>query len=253
MTARIINQRNGTEVAAFPTYELAADHRLELRREIDPTQPCPYAIRTDSEVRCEMPKQEELFPVAAAVGEKALVPVEGWPDFRDDRLECDTEIVRTAVISDCGRWRYELIRRWDGGPLLEFIMLNPSTADGRVDDATIRRCVNFAKRWGYGGIVVRNLFAYRATNPDTLVNLDQDVMVGPENREYLSRDDADCTIVAWGAHPAAVSWWDGYPFAWQRTAIRRPALFCLGTNANGSPKHPLYVPADRTPVRWEAA
>jgi hypothetical protein len=157
----------------------------------------------------------------------------------------------TAVISECGRYRYELGRRWDAdGPLLEFIMLNPSTANGYINDATIRRCIAFAKRWGYGGIVVRNLYAWRATNPAELVNLDDPI--GPKNRAFLSRTDADCTIVAWGADPAAVGWWNGYPFGWQRTVIQRPALYCLGTNAGGSPKHPLYVPADRTPIRWEA-
>lgn len=153
-----------------------------------------------------------------------------------------------AIISECSRYRFELTRRWNDGPLLEFIMLNPSTADESVDDPTIRRCVGFAKRWGYGAIVVRNLFAWRATNPAVLANIDDPV--GADNREYLARTDADCTIVAWGAHPAAVGWWNGYPFSWQSSVIERPALFCLGTNASGSPKHPLYVPSSRTPIRW---
>jgi hypothetical protein len=166
-----------------------------------------------------------------------------------DQLAIETA-ASSAVVSECGRYRYELRRIWDAsGPLLEFIMLNPSTADASVDDNTIRRCIAFAKRWGYGGIVVRNLYAWRATNPAELVNLEDPV--GPENRAYLSRADADCTIVAWGAHPAAVGWWNGYPFGWQPKVIQRPALFCLGTNANGSPKHPLYVPSSRTPIQWE--
>ena len=155
-----------------------------------------------------------------------------------------------ATISDCGQFRYELGRRWDAGPLLEFIMLNPSTADADVDDPTIRRCIAFAKQWGYGALVVRNLYAYRATDPTELANAADPI--GPENRDYLTRTDADCTIAAWGAHPAAVGWWNGYPFGWQRTVIQRPALFCLGTNANGSPKHPLYVPSSRTPTPWSA-
>lgn len=172
----------------------------------------------------------------------------------------DVDSCSGADISECGRYRWELRRCWDhAGPLLEFVMLNPSTADADVDDPTIRRIVGardkpdkpgFARRWGYGHVVVRNLYAWRATDPTELVNLDDPV--GPENRAYLSRHDADCTIVAWGANPAAVGWWEGYPFAWQRTAIQRPRLFCLGTNANGSPKHPLYVPSSRTPIRWEA-
>lgn len=157
----------------------------------------------------------------------------------------------SAVISECGRYRYELRRIWDpSGPLLEFDMLNPSTANGTVDDNTIRRCIGFAKRWGYGGIVVRNLFALRATNPQALLNYtggldDLGPAIGPENFDYLAKDDADCTIVAWGAHAATLEWFA----AGHR--IERRNLFCLGVNANGSPKHPLYVPSSRTPTRWE--
>lgn len=154
-----------------------------------------------------------------------------------------------AVISADGLYRYELHRSWGAGPVVEFIMLNPSTADAEVDDATIRRCIGFAKQWGYGALVVRNLYAYRATDPGELVNIEDPV--GPENREYLGRDGADRTIAAWGAHPAADGWWSGYPFGWQRHVIKRRRLYCLGINANGSPKHPLYVPADRALTRWE--
>lgn len=180
--------------------------------------------------------------------------------------ECVT-FVLGAVLSGCGRYRYELRRVWDPtGPLLEWIMLNPSTADASVDDPTIRRIAGseknpgFARRWGYGGIVVRNLFAFRATNPGALLAIwegslsggdyhggadDLGPAIGPENFEYLARTDADCTIAAWGAHAATLEWWA----AGHR--IERRNLFCLGTNANGSPKHPLYVRADRTPTRWE--
>lgn len=154
-----------------------------------------------------------------------------------------------AVVSSCGRYRYELVRRWDDGPLLEFIMLNPSTAGAAADDPTIRRCVGFAKRWGYGALVVRNLFALRATNPQVL-NCHSgglEVAIGPDNADHLSRSDAECTIAAWGAHAAALEWFA----AGHR--IDRPHLFCLGTNAGGSPKHPLYVPSSRTPTRWEVS
>lgn len=154
-----------------------------------------------------------------------------------------------AVISDCGRYRYELIRRWGADPMLEFVMLNPSTADAEVDDPTIRRCIGFARLWGYGGIVVRNLYAYRATDPEVLVNVDDPI--GPKNRAYLGNNIAHCTIVAWGANPAAVGWWNGYPYN-ITAALKRPRLYCLGVNSNGSPKHPLYVPSSRTPLRWVA-
>jgi hypothetical protein len=158
-----------------------------------------------------------------------------------------------ADISPCGRYRWELRRCWDhAGPLLEFIMLNPSTADADVDDPTIRRIVGtpdkpgFARRWGYGHVVVRNLFALRATNPEALLAarglFDA---IGRGNFEYLNKVDADCTIAAWGAHAAALEWHHA------GLRIKRERLFCLDTNANGSPKHPLYVPSSRTPTPWE--
>lgn len=167
-----------------------------------------------------------------------------------------------AILSDCDRYRYELTRRWDDGPLLEFIMLNPSTADASTDDPTIRRCIGFAKRWGYGALVVRNLFALRATNPGALLAYwtgslaggdyrggadDLSPAIGPANFDYLKRDDADCTIAAWGAHAAALEWHAA------GNRIERRELFCLGTNAGGSPKHPLYVPSSRTPEPWVAS
>lgn len=161
-----------------------------------------------------------------------------------------SETVCGAVISECGRYRYELTRRWVDGPLMEFVMLNPSTADASVNDPTIRRCISFAKRWGYGGIVVRNLFAYRATDPGELFMVADPI--GPLNEQYLADDSADCTIVAWGANNAASGWWSVKQWRHHSPLHRRRGLFCLGTNAGGSPKHPLYVRADRAPMRWAA-
>src|SRR5437868_12651695 len=71
----------------------------------------------------------------------------------------------SAVISPCGKFRYRLTRQWGEGAALPFVMLNPSTADAEQDDPTIRKCVGFAKRMGYDGIEVVNLYAYRATKP----------------------------------------------------------------------------------------
>lgn len=160
-------------------------------------------------------------------------------------------VVKDAVISPCAQYRYELTRIWDvTGPLLEFVMLNPSTADASIDDPTIRRCIAFAKLWGYGGIVVRNLYALRATNPQVLLNYSGNAY-GPRNDEFIGSVGGYCTIAAWGAHAATLT-----PNAIATITVLkmcRPRLYCLGTNANGSPKHPLYVPSSRTPTRWEPA
>lgn len=168
-------------------------------------------------------------------------------------IDGGTRLGGGAIISGCGRYRYELTRRWDdGGPLLEWIMLNPSTADADQDDPTVRRCIAFAKRWGYGGIVVHNLYALRATSPGVLIGYGTRPIhaIGPDNLDYLRSDDArraDCTIAAWGAHAAGL-WWHEFGLR-----IERDRLFCLGTNQGGSPKHPLYVPSSRTPIPWEAS
>ena len=155
----------------------------------------------------------------------------------------------TATLSSCGRYRYELGRRWSGGPQLEWVMLNPSTADADREDPTIRRCVRFARAWGFGGIVVHNLFAWRATHPRELARVGDPV--GPRNREFLCGAKADLTVVAWGASPAAVEWWAGRPNEWQQEILlSRPRLMCLGINGNGSPKHPLYVPSSAEACPW---
>jgi len=87
-----------------------------------------------------------------------------------------SEMVRSAVISKCGRYRYLLTRKWGKRTdFATFVMLNPSTADGFRDDATIRKCIGFAKRWGFDGIQVVNLFAWRSRDPLDLLANDIDV------------------------------------------------------------------------------
>lgn len=149
----------------------------------------------------------------------------------------------SAAFSPCGRYRYLLRRTWDqerAGVL--FVMLNPSTADGVRDDPTIRRCVGFARSWGYGSLTVANLFAFISTNPGALMLYPE--RVGPENDTALrvARHTANTIVVAWGAQ--GVHW----P---QRAAevvallrgerLDRRALFCLGTTAADQPCHPLRL------------
>lgn len=91
---------------------------------------------------------------------------------------------KTAKLSDCRTYRYELWRTWDESkPYAMFIGLNPSTADETEDDPTIRRCINFAKTWGYGGLCMTNLFAYRATQPEDMKRASDPI--GNKNDETL--------------------------------------------------------------------
>ena len=158
-----------------------------------------------------------------------------------------------ADISACGRYRYRLWRWWAHGPAMGFVMLNPSTADGEVDDPTIRRCIGFAKREGFGGIMVVNLFAFRATDPgDLLLN---SPLNDPRAREFAEAEiracaENGCVVAAWGAHPATVNRSEGVHSIRRVKEWAGPSLKCLGVTKSGAPRHPLYLPNDAPLVRW---
>lgn len=166
------------------------------------------------------------------------------------------DVRRSARISAGGRYRYTLVRRWDFGaesrPPAQFIMLNPSTADADVDDPTIRRCVGFARALDAGGIVVVNLYAYRATKPADLWRADDPV--GPDADLYLSvvarravLEDAPL-IAAWGANAKPNRVAEALRVIDRCGATDR--LTALGLTASGAPRHPLYMPATARPVPY---
>jgi hypothetical protein len=122
-----------------------------------------------------------------------------------------------------------------------FIALNPSTADHQQDDPTIRRCVGFAKHWGYQSMVIVNLFAYRATQPADLKAASNPI--GPRNDYWLRTmvASADLTIACWGNH--------GSFLARDKTVLKRfPGLHCIVQNKSLHPAHPLYLKASLTPI-----
>jgi hypothetical protein len=151
---------------------------------------------------------------------------------------------RRATFDRSSHYRYHLLREWDPGlPGVTFVMLNPSTADAEQDDPTIRRCVGFARSWGYGELDVVNLFAYRATSRRDLFAADDPA--GPANRRWLR-------YALHRGRPAVVAWGNqGLTFAEvERPSFERPGLTCLGRTARGAPRHPLYVPMNRVPQPW---
>lgn len=159
--------------------------------------------------------------------------------------------MQTAVISDCGNYRYVLTRpsevaRPDRGTAL-FLMLNPSTADAEVDDPTIRRCRGFAKAWGCNGLTVANLFALRSTDPEAL--LSNPDPIGPANDGWLRQlaSEYGDVVCAWGAHQMAVGRSIVVAQLLRQAGAR---LWCLGTTKQGFPRHPLYVPGDQPLVEW---
>lgn len=157
-----------------------------------------------------------------------------------------------TVLSEDKVYRYKLGRRWSEGSdaLVTFVMLNPSTADAELDDPTIRRCIGFAKGWGYGGLLVVNLYAYRATQPVDLWRAADPV--GPQNDGYLREAlevagiRQEPVIAAWGANarPDRVRQVLAMPWA--------DRLMALKVTKSGAPGHPLYLRSDAQPERWSA-
>jgi len=124
--------------------------------------------------------------------------------------------------------------------MLYWIMLNPSTADERKDDATIRRCVNFSRQWGFGGMEVYNLFAFRATCPDDLL-APGCTPIGEANDSYLRSIPEDGQIIAaWGAYSRRLGNRDKDVLL----LLGNRSVKCLGVTANGYPKHPVRLAND---------
>lgn len=160
---------------------------------------------------------------------------------------------KTAMLSVDKLYRYALTRIWDEDKaLVTFIMLNPSTADHEVDDPTIRRCRNFAKAWGYGGINVCNLFPLRATKPEDLL-LAEDPLGAYEATghinmkciEYLLQD-TDKTIFAWGNTPILKKLFKKFPDYRPLPTLVQKAHY-LELSKDGAPKHPLYLSGNCEP------
>jgi hypothetical protein len=152
----------------------------------------------------------------------------------------------SAHFSACRTWRYSLTREiaaLEGKGTCTFVGLNPSTADETKDDPTIRRCMDFARRWGYARLAVVNVYAFRCTDPRAL--RDAADPVGPENDAVLSVVFAgsDLIVAAWGIHTgedrvADVMRLPHRPFA------------CLGLTKEGAPRHPLYLPRTTTLIAF---
>lgn len=149
----------------------------------------------------------------------------------------------SAILSDDGSYRYRLTRVWGDGPLLTWVMLNPSTADAELDDPTIRRCRSFTQRGKFGGFQVLNLFAYRSTDPSALTKVRDPV--GPQNDEMFEKYASPYVCVAWGTK--------GTPERVTRVVelLGDREVRSLGTTKDGHPRHPLYVKGDQPFVPWQ--
>ena len=162
-------------------------------------------------------------------------------------LALDLPHSSSAVFSNDRRYRYSLTRSWDAGPRLNFVMLNPSTADEETNDPTIERCVRRAKSYGYGSLVVTNLFAYRSTNPGELKLVEDPV--GGWNDDALLRQAraSDAVVCAWGVDGRLLNRDRQVKSLFKRAGIR---LYVLKLSRDGYPCHPLYLPYSLKPVAW---
>lgn len=146
---------------------------------------------------------------------------------------------KDALLSEDGVYRWWLSREWSilNPKRCTFVMLNPSTADAYEDDATIARCIGFSKKFGYGGMVVVNLYALRSRDPEALHSHEDPV--GNANNFWLRNaiEHANgCVIAAWGTKGG------------DRAQVIRDRykgkLSCLKITKDGHPQHPLYLPTD---------
>jgi hypothetical protein len=159
----------------------------------------------------------------------------------------------SAIISDCGLYRYRLERHGlSGAGAIAWIMVNPSTADAKEDDATIRKVIGFSERLGAGWAIVGNKFAYRATDIKALRTV-QDPR-GPENDAHLEAimREAPLVIAAWGPLAKLPDHlrrrWKTVGAMAERAGVK---LMCLGTAQDGQPRHPLMLAYDTPLIEWK--
>lgn len=152
-----------------------------------------------------------------------------------------------ATFSRCREYRYHLWRVWDSAlPLCTFIMLNPSSADEAKNDPTVERCERRARGWGYGGLMVGNIFALRSTDPRALYA--HPAPIGQDNDAALCRaaERSALVVCAWGTHGAH----QGRGRSVAAMLARCRPLSALVVTASGHPGHPLYLPYTAQPFLW---
>ncbi|MEO0455646.1 MAG: DUF1643 domain-containing protein [Cyanobacteria bacterium P01_A01_bin.114] len=172
-------------------------------------------------------------------------------------------IKRSAIFDATGQYRYSLERRWPEKSSPEklsleksstderkvvFIMLNPSRADAKQDDPTLRACMQFARIWGYSVLEVVNLFAYCTADPKVLKTVQEPIGEECDRALLAAAESATQIILAWG------NW--GQLLQRDQTVLKllancAPKMYCLGMTQAGQPRHPLYIKRTTSPIRFE--
>lgn len=162
-----------------------------------------------------------------------------------------------ALFSEDLTMRYKLWRRWDDGPVLAVIGLNPSTADEAKSDPTVGKCVRHAVHWGLNGLMMLNIFPYRQTDPyamkkaiNMLSRADWIDSISA-NRKYIADEvftiegQGGAILAAWGNHGSFHNESDQ-----TRRLLDGHHVACLGITQSGQPRHPLYVPMVTSPIAF---
>ncbi len=149
-----------------------------------------------------------------------------------------------AEFSPCGKYRYALWRIWDKElPIVAFIGLNPSTANALKDDPTIRRVKGFAKKWGFGGVYMMNLFGIISPDPTILVKSADPIGECDKWLRYPTKK-IHTVVFAWGSFKEA-------KHRAKDVIAMFPEAVCLKKTSDGSPSHPLYIPSDTVPIHFK--
>lgn len=153
---------------------------------------------------------------------------------------------RSAAFCRRRIYRYTLWRRWsDGRRYVQFICLNPSTADEHSDDPTIRKCIKFAKSWGFDAMCMTNLFAYRATNPMVMKKALDPIGFGNDRWILKTARGASMIVAAWSQHGVHLNRGSAV-----RGLLQKFPLHYLRVTPGSQPWHPLYLPDATRPSLW---
>ena len=174
--------------------------------------------------------------------------------FSDTKESMGDWFESTCKFSECKTYRYALrrtfanITRRSHAKYVAWIMLNPSTADESNNDPTIERCERYARRWGYDGIIIANLFALRSTDPKALY--EHPDPIGPDNDLYIHSAAlaSDLLIAEWGVHSKLKKREETV-----LSLLRHDNLYALKVTKGGHPSHPLYLRSDLKPTLWRAS
>lgn len=151
-----------------------------------------------------------------------------------------------AVFSPCGKYRYRLWRSWaSGSGTVNFLMLNPSTADESANDPTVERCEQRARAWGFSRLIVTNLFAWRDTSPEAMKAAAEPVGAGNDAAILEAARESDRVICAWGVH--------GLHLGRSAAVLQMLAcidLWALRLTSEGQPSHPLYLAYGLQPIPY---